>query len=102
MYFSLIFGGVAVEFQGLIKAYQLRMDSLIQKFFLQFYGKFSIFRIIPKKVSFIPYFYSESFRDKEMIIKRFYYLMGKYLSTLHLFLIPGFTLVGIKEGSGKN
>ncbi len=54
------------------------------------------------KVYFIPYFYSESFRDMEMIIKRFYYLMGKYLSTLHLFLIPGFTLVGIKEGSGKN
>jgi len=49
------------------------------------------------KVSFIPYFYSESFRDKEMIIKRFYYLMGKYISIFHLFLTPGFALLGIKE-----
>ncbi len=50
------------------------------------------------KVSFIPYFYSESFRDKEMIIKRFFYLMGKYMSIFHLFLTPGFTLLGIKRG----
>ncbi len=49
------------------------------------------------KVSFIPYFYSESYRDREMIIKRFYYLMGKYLSIFHLFLTPGFALLGIKE-----
>jgi SAM-dependent methyltransferase len=49
------------------------------------------------KVSFIPYFYSESFRDKELMIKRFYYLMGKYISNFHLFLTPGFALVGIKR-----
>jgi SAM-dependent methyltransferase len=49
------------------------------------------------KVSFIPYFYSESLRDKEMIIKRIYYLMGKYISIFHLFLTPGFALLGIKR-----
>jgi len=52
------------------------------------------------EVSFIPYFYSETFKDKEMIIKRFYYLMGKYISIFNLFLTPGFTLLGIK-GRGK-
>jgi len=48
------------------------------------------------RVSFIPYFYSESFRDKEMMIKRFYYLMERYVPILHLFLTPGFALLGIK------
>jgi len=54
------------------------------------------------KVSFIPYFYSESFRDKELMIKRFYYLMGKYISNFHLFLTPGFALLGMKNRVGKN
>ena len=49
------------------------------------------------KASFIPYFYSESFSDIEMIIKRFYYLMERYIPILHLFLTPGFALLGIKK-----
>jgi hypothetical protein len=48
-------------------------------------------------VSFISYFYSESFRDYEMTIKRFYHLMGKYLPAAHLFLSPGFALLGVKK-----
>ncbi len=48
------------------------------------------------EVSFVPYFYSESFGDKEMIIKRFYYLLGKYVSTWNLFLTPGFAVLGVK------
>jgi ubiquinone/menaquinone biosynthesis C-methylase UbiE len=49
------------------------------------------------KVSFVPYFYSESFSDFEMIIKRFFYLMGRCLPIFHLFLTPGFALLGIKK-----
>jgi len=49
------------------------------------------------EVSFIPYFYSESFRDIEMMIKRLFYLMGRYISIIHLFLTPGFSLLGIKK-----
>jgi ubiquinone/menaquinone biosynthesis C-methylase UbiE len=49
------------------------------------------------KVSYIPYFYSESFEDIEMVIKRLYYMIGKYFPVLHLFLTPGFTLLGIKK-----
>lgn len=49
------------------------------------------------EVSFTPYFYSESFGDIEMIVKRLYYLMEKYFSPLSLFLTPGFALLGIKK-----
>ena len=49
------------------------------------------------KLSFIPYFYSESFSNFEMIIKRFYYLMERYIPVLHLFLTPGCALLGIKK-----
>jgi len=49
------------------------------------------------EVSFTPYFYSESFGDIEMIVKRLYYLMEKYVSTVHLFLTPGFSLLGTKK-----
>jgi len=48
-------------------------------------------------VSFTPYFYSESFGDIEMIVKRLYYLMEKYVSSVHLFLTPGFALLGTKK-----
>lgn len=56
-------------------------------------------RLIQKvgfEVSLIPYFYSGSCRGKEMLIKRIYYLLGKYLPLAHLFMSPGFTLLGIK------
>jgi SAM-dependent methyltransferase len=53
------------------------------------------------EASFIPYFYSESFSDIEMIIKRFFYLMGKYISIFHLFLIPGFAILGEKKRGAK-
>lgn len=49
------------------------------------------------EVSFTPYFYSESLGDIEMIVKRLYYLIEKYVSILHLFLTPGFALLGIKK-----
>ena len=49
------------------------------------------------EASFIPYFYSESFSGTEMMIKRFFYLMGRYVSIFHLFLTPGFALLGIKK-----
>ena len=48
-------------------------------------------------VSFVPHFYSESFRDFEMAVKRFYYLAEKYLPVVHLFLSPGFALFGVKK-----
>jgi hypothetical protein len=49
------------------------------------------------EASFIPYFYAESFKNAEMIVKRLFYLMGRYLSIFHLFLTPGFALLGIKK-----
>lgn len=49
------------------------------------------------EVSFTPYFYSESLGNIEMIVKRLYYLMEKYVTILHLFLTPGFALLGIKK-----
>ena len=49
------------------------------------------------EVSFVPYFYAESFKNAEMIVKRLFYLMGRYLSIFHLFLTPGFALLGIKK-----
>ncbi len=48
------------------------------------------------EVSLIPYFYSEAFRDKELLIKHIYYLLGKYFPRIHLFTSPGVTLLGIK------
>ena len=47
-------------------------------------------------VSLIPYFYSTSFRNREMLIKHIYYLFGRYFPITHLFISPGFTLLGIK------
>jgi SAM-dependent methyltransferase len=49
------------------------------------------------EASFIPYFYSESFSGTEMMIKRFFYLMGRCISIFHLFLTPGFAILGIKK-----
>ena len=49
------------------------------------------------KVAFIPYFYAGSFKDLEMIVKRLYHVLGRYLSFFHLFLNPGFALLGVKE-----
>ena len=49
------------------------------------------------EVSFIPHFYSESFRNFEMTVKRFYYWIEKYLPIAHLFLSPGFALLGVKK-----
>jgi ubiquinone/menaquinone biosynthesis C-methylase UbiE len=63
---------------------------------------FELKRMLMKRgfeVSFIPYFYSQSCRNIEMIIKRFYYLLGKYISIFHLFLTPGFALLGRKRRS---
>jgi ubiquinone/menaquinone biosynthesis C-methylase UbiE len=48
------------------------------------------------EVFFTPYFYSESLGNLEMIVKRIYYLMEKNVTTLHLFLTPGFTLLSKK------
>jgi SAM-dependent methyltransferase len=49
------------------------------------------------KTTFVPYFYAASFKDLEMSVKRLYYLVGRYLSIFHLFLNPGFALLGVKE-----
>jgi ubiquinone/menaquinone biosynthesis C-methylase UbiE len=49
------------------------------------------------KVSFIPHFYSSSsFSDIEMAIKRLFYWMERSIPVGHLFLSPGFALLGIK------
>jgi len=53
------------------------------------------------EASFIPYFYSESLSGTEMMIKRFFYLMGRYISILHLFLTPGFAILGEKKRGAK-
>jgi ubiquinone/menaquinone biosynthesis C-methylase UbiE len=61
---------------------------------------FSLKRLLKKsgfEVSFIPYFYSESFRDMELFIKRIYYWIERFLPKIHLFLSPGFTILGIKR-----
>ncbi len=52
------------------------------------------------EVSFVPHFYSESFRDFEMAVKRLYYLAEKHLPMAHLFLSPGFALLGVKKRGG--
>jgi ubiquinone/menaquinone biosynthesis C-methylase UbiE len=52
------------------------------------------------EVSFTPYFYSESFKCLEMAAKRFYYFVEKYLPIAHLFLSPGFALLGVKKKLG--
>jgi SAM-dependent methyltransferase len=49
------------------------------------------------EVSFIPHFYSASFGDIEMTVKRLFYWMEKYIPIGHLFLTPGFSLLGIKR-----
>lgn len=49
------------------------------------------------EVSFIPHFYSESFRNIESAIKRFYHWIEKYFPIVHLFLIPGFALLSKKK-----
>ena len=61
---------------------------------------FSFKRMVQREgfdVSFIPHFYSGSFRDCEMAVKRFYYLLEKYFPVIHLFLSPGFALLGVKR-----
>ena len=49
------------------------------------------------EVSFIPHFYSASFSDIEMTMKRLFYWMEKYIPIGHLFLTPGFALLGKKR-----
>jgi len=49
------------------------------------------------EVSFVPYFYSASMSDIEMTMKRLFYWVEKYLPVVHLFLTPGFGLLGIKR-----
>ncbi len=61
---------------------------------------FSLRRVLIDRgfeVSFIPYYYSESISDIEMVAKRLFYLMGKYFSIFHLFLTPGFAVLGRKK-----
>ena len=48
------------------------------------------------QVSFTPHFYSESLADLEAAAKRFLYWMEKYLPIAHLFLSPGFAVLGTK------
>jgi ubiquinone/menaquinone biosynthesis C-methylase UbiE len=45
---------------------------------------------------FIPYSYTTSFNDAEMMVKRLFYMIGRYLSIFHLFLTPGFAILGVK------
>jgi len=54
------------------------------------------------EVRFIPHFYSASFNDIEMTMKRIFYWMGKYIPIGHLFLSPGFALLGKKRSGIKN
>jgi ubiquinone/menaquinone biosynthesis C-methylase UbiE len=49
------------------------------------------------EVSFVPHFYSASFSDIEMTIKRLFYLVERCLPIGHLFLTPGFAVLGIKR-----
>ena len=53
------------------------------------------------ETAFIPYFYTTSFSNTEMMIKRLFYLMGRYLSIYHLFLTPGFAILGVKGSKPK-
>jgi len=48
-------------------------------------------------VSFVPYFYSESFTNPERAVKRVLYLVEKYIPIAHLFLTSGFGLLGLKR-----
>jgi len=48
------------------------------------------------ETAFIPYFYTTSFSDAEMMVKRLLYLIGRYLSIFHIFLTPGFAILGTK------
>ena len=56
-----------------------------------------VLRKIGFEVSFVPHFYSASFGDIEMTMKRLFYWMEKYIPKGHLFLTPGFSLLGIKK-----
>src|SRR4030042_1416521 len=49
------------------------------------------------EVCFIPHFYYASFGDIEMTMKSLFYWMEKYIPIGHLFLTPGFALLGIKR-----
>jgi ubiquinone/menaquinone biosynthesis C-methylase UbiE len=49
------------------------------------------------EVSFIPHFYSTSISDIEMTMKRLFYWVEKYFPVVHLFLTPGFGLLGTKR-----
>lgn len=56
-----------------------------------------VLREIGFDISFIPYYYSTSFNNAEMMIKRFFYWMENHIPKLHLFLTPGFALLGKKR-----
>lgn len=49
------------------------------------------------EVSFTSHFYSSSFSTIEMTVKRLFYWMEKCIPIGHLFLTPGFALLGIKR-----
>jgi len=49
------------------------------------------------EVSFIPHFYSASFGDIEMTVKHLLYWIERYIPIGHLFITPGFALLGIKR-----
>ena len=49
------------------------------------------------EVCFIPHFYYASFGDIEMTMKSLFYWMEKYIPIGHLFLTPGFALLGTKR-----
>lgn len=49
------------------------------------------------KVSFVPYFYPGTFNDFEMAVKTIFFWIESYLPRTHLFLSPGFAVLGIKK-----
>jgi len=48
------------------------------------------------KVAFVPYFYPGPLNNYEMAIKTFFFYIDKCLPTVHLFLNPGFAILGKK------
>jgi ubiquinone/menaquinone biosynthesis C-methylase UbiE len=48
------------------------------------------------EVSFVPYFYPGPLNDFEMAVKTFFFWIDKYIPKAHLFLNPGFAILGTK------
>lgn len=49
------------------------------------------------KVALVPYFYPATFNDFEMAAKTIFFWIEKCLPKVHLFLVPGFAILGIKK-----